>query len=326
MIELSGAVSDEDKIVAITKSVLNLINKMASRIHRSLKIIAFNANGIRRQRYELSKQTHDLHIDVALFSETHLKPHERFFISHYHFCLTDRYPGRKGRTTVGVIKGIPHKHVDLPPLVSVEAIRVCIPIGNSEVLLAAVYKSPGRGWGDADIIELLSFRRKSILIGDLNGKHPFWNSEVSNPSGEKLLHLFDVNQFEISAPQCPTHYFPAGNGDVLDIVVHQNIRVPHVNISDILDSDQLPIVFHILDHVEIRNLSEPIEKFTDWDRFQSLASELISPKVEIISGVESDKAGRDFTASIASAYGLSTSKITLLDINNDLPGLDPLLK
>jgi hypothetical protein len=54
---------------------------MANRIHRSLKFIAFNANDIMKKRYELSKQLQDLHIDVALFSETHLKPHERFFIS-----------------------------------------------------------------------------------------------------------------------------------------------------------------------------------------------------------------------------------------------------
>jgi hypothetical protein len=131
------------------------------------------------------------------------------------------------------------------------------------VLLAAVYKSPGRDWSDADITELLSFRRRSILEGNLNDERPFWNSAVSNPSGEKLLQLFDVSQFEISAPQCPTHYSPAGNGEVLDIVVHQNIRVSDVIVSDISDSDHLPIVFHILDHVKIRNLSEPIEKFTD---------------------------------------------------------------
>jgi hypothetical protein len=49
-----------------------------------------------------------------------------------------------------------------------------------------------------------------------------------------------------------------------------------VIVSDILDSDHLPIVFHILDHDNVKNLSEPIEKFTDWDRFQSLASELIT--------------------------------------------------
>jgi hypothetical protein len=71
-----------------------------------------------------------------------------------------------------------------------------------------------------------------------------------------------------------------------------------------LDSDHLPIIFHILDHVKIRNLSDPIEKFTDWDLFQSLASELISPKIEIKSEVDADKAARDFSSSIASAYRL----------------------
>jgi hypothetical protein len=172
----------------------------------------------------------------------------------------------------------------------------------------------------------LSFRHKSILAGDLNAKHPFWNGAVSNPSSAEIVRLFDSSQFEISAPQCPSHYSPAGNGDMLDIVVHQNIRVSEVMVSDILDSVHLPIVFHILDHVKIRNLSEPIEKFTDWDRFQSLASDFISPRIEINSGVEADKVARDFTASVASAYRLSTSKLTLLNINNDLPGLDRLLK
>jgi hypothetical protein len=138
-------------------------------------------------------------------------------------------------TAVAVRKGIPHMHVDLPPLVSVEATGVCIPIGNQEILLAAVYKSPGRTWTDAEITELLSFRHTCILAGDLDAKHPSWNSAVSNPSGHKLLQLFDRSDFEISAPQYPTHYSPMGNGDVLDIVVHKNIRLSDVIVSDILD-------------------------------------------------------------------------------------------
>jgi hypothetical protein len=113
---------------------------------------------------------------------------------------------------------------------------------------------------------------------------------------------------------------------VLDIVVHQNISVSDVIVSDILDSDHLPIIFHILDHVKIRNLLEQIKKFTDWDQFQSLTSELISPRIEINSGREADKAARDFTASIASAYWLATSKVTLSDTNYDILGLHRLLK
>jgi hypothetical protein len=54
---------------------------------------------------------------VALFSKTHLKPHERFFIPNYHFYQTDCFPGRKGGTVVAVRKGSPRNHVNLPPLV-----------------------------------------------------------------------------------------------------------------------------------------------------------------------------------------------------------------
>jgi hypothetical protein len=259
---------------------------MTSRVHRPLKILAFNVNGIGRQRHELSKQLQDLNIDVALFSETHLKPHERFFITNYHVYQMDQYPGRKGRTAIAVKKDIPHDHVELPALVSVEATGVCIPVGNDVVLLEAVYKSPGRPWNNTDILKLLGFKEKTILAGDLNAKQPFWNSSVSNPSGVELLELFHKNEFEISAPQCPAHYSPAGNGDILNIVVHQNIRLSSVTVSNILDSDHLPILFHILDHVKIRNLSEPIENYRDWERFQSLASDLISPRLEIKRGLK----------------------------------------
>jgi hypothetical protein len=70
-----------------------------------VNFIAFNANDMRSRRYEFSEQLQDLHtrIIVALLSETHLKPHERFVIPNYHFYRTDCFLGRKG---------ILHKHVD----------------------------------------------------------------------------------------------------------------------------------------------------------------------------------------------------------------------
>jgi glycine cleavage system aminomethyltransferase T len=45
---------------------------MASRDNRPLKVIVFNANCVRRLLHELSKHVQDLHIDVTLFTETHL--------------------------------------------------------------------------------------------------------------------------------------------------------------------------------------------------------------------------------------------------------------
>jgi hypothetical protein len=189
---------------------------------------------------------------VALRSEAHLKPHERFFIPNYHFYQTACFLGRRGGSAVTVRKGIPYNHVDLPPLVSIETTGVSTPIGSSETLLAAVLKSPGQALNDADITELLSFRHKSLLAGGMNAKYQFRNSVISKILGAKLLNLLHINNSEISASQCPTHYSPAGNGGLLDIILHKNVWLSEVIVSDILDSGHLPIMFHSLDHIRTR--------------------------------------------------------------------------
>jgi hypothetical protein len=111
---------------------------MANTVHRSLNFIAFNANCILRKRYELGKQLQDLHIDVALFSETHLKPHGRFSIQNYHFYRNDRHPGRKGGIAGAVKRAFPQSF-RLNPHISVEAAGVYIPIGNRNSACSCAY-------------------------------------------------------------------------------------------------------------------------------------------------------------------------------------------
>jgi hypothetical protein len=71
-------------------------------VHKPLKAVAFNANGIGKGRFELSKQLEGRHIDAALLSEANLKSRERFFIPNYQVYRTDRFPGLKGETAVAV--------------------------------------------------------------------------------------------------------------------------------------------------------------------------------------------------------------------------------
>jgi hypothetical protein len=120
MTELKRAMIEEAKRSLQNLSYLSW-DKLANRIHRAFKIIAFNANRIWRQRHEFNKQLQDLHIDVALFSETHLKPHKRLHTPNYNLYRIDRQPRRKGSTAVAVRKGISHTQADLSPLVSIEA-------------------------------------------------------------------------------------------------------------------------------------------------------------------------------------------------------------
>jgi hypothetical protein len=88
MAELKGAAFEEAKFVFLAKIIFKFVKENGNKAYGPLKIIAFNANGILRQRYELSKQLQDLHIDVALFSETNLKPHERFLFKIVTFTET----------------------------------------------------------------------------------------------------------------------------------------------------------------------------------------------------------------------------------------------
>jgi hypothetical protein len=73
-----------------------------------------------------------------------------------------------------------YNQVDLPPLVSVEATEVFIPIENREVLIADVYKPEDHTWSDANVLDLLSLRIKSLLADNLT-----------------LIILFEAVKFQI---------------------------------------------------------------------------------------------------------------------------------
>jgi hypothetical protein len=62
----------------------------------------------------------------------------------------------------------------------------------------------------------------------------------------QALEIIFIPNFEISTLQCSTHCTPDGRGDVLDIVVHQNVRLSEVIVTDILHSGHLPIMFWVL--------------------------------------------------------------------------------
>jgi hypothetical protein len=70
---------------------------MVTKIHGPLKVIAFNANGIARQRYELSKQLQDVHIDVALFSGTHNETSQEVLYSKLPLLSNQSLPGQERR-------------------------------------------------------------------------------------------------------------------------------------------------------------------------------------------------------------------------------------
>jgi hypothetical protein len=82
----------------------------------------------------------------------------------------------------------------------------------------------------------------------------------------------------------------------------------------------------VLDSVRTRGASDPVEKLTDSQLLQSLASELVSPNIKIHSSSKSDKETHDFAASMASVHRLLNRKTKNLDRKYEISDLYHLLK
>jgi hypothetical protein len=73
--ELSGAATENEKVAVITKGVFRLLHSNANNSSQTSENLAFNANVTGMQACEVRKQLQDLKTDMALLSETYLKPH-----------------------------------------------------------------------------------------------------------------------------------------------------------------------------------------------------------------------------------------------------------
>jgi hypothetical protein len=85
-------------------------------------------------------------------------------------------------------------------------------------------------------------------------------------------------------------------------------------------------MFSFLDPDGTRKTLDSVEKLTDCELFQSLASELVSPNIQIHCSNEADKESCGFAASVALAYRLSTRKTIILYQKYETRSLYRLLK
>jgi hypothetical protein len=75
---------------------------------------------------------------------------------------------------------------------------------------------------------------------------------------------------------------------MLNIDVHKNVQLSEIAL--ILWTQITYQSFPFAGSYLTRKLSDPVDKFTDWRQFQNLTSELISPRIQINSGEEANKA------------------------------------
>ena len=281
----------------------------------NLNLLNWNANGLKEKKSVFLDFLLRHNIDIACVSETHFIPTQQFKIGGYNIYRTDRLaPHASGGVAIFIKRNIKHYEIILPELTSIEAVAINLILSNEEVVtISAVYKAPNKRLHSSDLDHLFHQNNASLIIGDLNCKHVFWNCRVSNPNGERLFNYVTNNDIFISSPSEPTH-FPQQlrcEPDILDIVLFKNFNMPiNQNVLPELDSDHSPVVINFCaEHETVQYIERLINGQVDWDLFQSELDKLI-PEAGPLSNIEDIDITIDlFTESVKHAVNSSTVKV-----------------
>ena len=232
-----------------------------------LLIVAWNAAGLTAKLQEIKEFISRYQPDILCISETHAKAGHRTRVPNYTEYRNDRLDGPMGGTSIYIKRNIQHHRVLTPGGLQIEATIVTIITNQGNIRVISAYKKPNNRITDHDLDALFDTDDKIILAGDLNCKHPDWNSRIANTNGNALKTILDNRNCMIYAPTEPTHYHGATNSwDVLDVVIVKNLvltKLPRA-IPD-LSSDHYPITFQWGDGSTLLKITK---YRTNWKKYQ----------------------------------------------------------
>lgn len=251
--------------------------------HNSLRILHWNANGIRRRINEFFSYLSRNQILVACVNETKLNHRIRFNNSNYRVFQLDN---SEGIISSGGIAIIVHKSLkcQLLPWIDTKTIQ-CLGINISfrdssfNINIISAYFNGAPQTHDFNLFRddliKISQMRNFVLLGDLNSRHPYWGCFNTNRAGRILYQLINENRFDIHFPDSSTYFSGSyRRPSTIDLVLkNSSIRVNSLEVSYEIQSDHLPILLDLNVHCHRNDLQvTPIPCYSraNWTRFKTI--------------------------------------------------------
>lgn len=239
---------------------------------------------------------------IALISETHLKPNNKFTLTNFKIYRTDRTNRPGGGTAIIIDKHIKHVEILLPTLTRVEATAIKLELNGSHTTLISAYNPPGN-IDTRDIDKLLLTSNKVVIAGDLNSKHTRWGCRHTNSSGGILYRYIESNNAVLLAPTEPTHLSSRNTEDILDLAVAKGLTVsPQLHVDRDLNSDHYPVIMAVAGNPISKEPRQVLNyRLADWDLFRQRVDSSLSDSDEVLSPQDIDTAVSKLTAAIQDA-------------------------
>lgn len=266
-----------------------------------LTISHWNADGLKEKLPELEIYLKEYKIDIMCINETNYNKYDKCYVPGYRCYRQDRQSARRAGGVLMLVRNdLECSEIPLETQnTEAKAVRL-----ENKLTVIAVYLPPKSQFVTAEFEYLIKTDDKVIIIGDLNCKHPTWNSNNRpNSNGTRLFKFLENNQCNLLAPDRYTHYSPAANHkpSIIDLAIVKNItNCRDIKVLDELDSGHLPIILNISNNLNIKSHKLTFLDYSraDWQKFRSLLNNKIDLTTKINNNNELDEAVRKLTLNI----------------------------
>lgn len=261
----------------------------------TLRIVAWNANGLIQRAQILEAFLWSEKIDVGLISETHLTRESYCKIRGYKIYHTVR-PDKvgKGGTAVVIKENIKHFEETKYETSGIQATAVNVQMKSKDITIAAVYCPPGQALDKNDYLQFFESTGDCFIIGgDFNAKHTYWGSANITVKGRQLLAAAKDKNCHFQSTGKPT-YWPTDINkmpSLIDFFVLRGIASIYVSIEENIDlaSDHIAIVLSLSESVITRKQPPHLtNKCTDWDGFRAELDQRINLSVPLKTNKQLD--------------------------------------
>lgn len=177
-----------------------------------LRILYWNSQSLHHKSLEVFDYLSHNNIDLALFSETWLKPNRNLSHPQYILYRSDRVEQEHGGVAIAIGAGLTHTLLPSFNTQIIESIGVSINTQQGNIKLISVYFPSTQQIAAnlqsfrKDISKLTQIRSSYFICGDLNSKHRFWNCVRGNAAGNILYKEMTNRNFNIHHPPTPTNH------------------------------------------------------------------------------------------------------------------------
>ena len=173
--------------------------------HQTLRIMHWNAEGVRQKKLELQQFLKAPKIDVCCIQDTHLNNTHRFSIRGYEIYRADRADRPKGEVLTLVKTSIPSTEVQRSEKADMEYITVKLILPDRNLTICNLYSPPNK----AINLHILQPNNEDwMIVGDLNSHSPSWGYPSLDAKGEGVEHWIVSNRLVLinTLTEPPTFY------------------------------------------------------------------------------------------------------------------------